>query len=156
MPTEPDGADLVFEARIAASPETVFGFFTDPERAVLWMGDQATLDPRAGGIYRVGVREQFTARGSYVEVDPPRRVVFTWGWEQGMPTVPPGSTTVEVDLEPDGDGTLLRLTHSGLPPQMRPPHAAGWTHYVARLEIAAPGGDPGPDLGPGNEDELGS
>lgn len=154
MPTDQDIADLVLEVRIAATPETVFPFFTDPERAVLWMGDQATLDPRAGGVYRVHVREEFVARGDYVEVDPPRRVVFTWGWEELMPAVPPGSTMVEVDLEPDGDGTLVRLTHRGLPAEAQPQHSQGWKHYLARLKIAGAGGDAGPDAGPGDEDDV--
>ena len=67
------------EVRIAASPETVFSFFTDPDQMVRWKGKAATLDPRPGGIYRVDMNGSDIARGEYVEVEPPSRVVFTWG-----------------------------------------------------------------------------
>jgi uncharacterized protein YndB with AHSA1/START domain len=86
------------------------------------------------------------AVGEYVEVDPPNRVVFTFGWEgDGNPT-PPGSTTVEITLTPDGDGTKVRLVHTGLPSaESAERHGEGWDTYLARLEIAAAGGDAGPD-----------
>jgi uncharacterized protein YndB with AHSA1/START domain len=57
-----------------------------------------TLVP--GGRYSVEVSEDSTVTGQYVEVDPPRRIVFTWGWE-GSEEVPPGSSTVEVTREED-------------------------------------------------------
>ena len=59
--------------------------------------------------------------------------------------VPPGSSTVEISLIADGDGTILRLTHRGLPVDMRPFHNAGWQHALGRLAVAAAGGDPGRD-----------
>ena len=86
-------------------------------------------------------------RAEFVEVVPDRLVRFTWGWS-GHPSVPPGSTTVEIELEIDGDGTLLTLTHSGLPPDERAIHRTGWDHYVPRLAEVAEGGDPGVDPGP--------
>lgn len=133
------------EIRIAARPETVFAFFTDPAKMVRWKGKQATLEPRPGGIYRVEINDQAIARGAYVEIVPNRRVVFTWGWEgQGNP-VPPGSSTVEVTLVPDGDGTILRLVHRDLPPEACDAHTHGWEHYLGRLTAAAAGRDPGPD-----------
>jgi uncharacterized protein YndB with AHSA1/START domain len=135
---------LTQEVRIDASPETVFQFFTDPSRMVRWKGRAATLDPRPGGIYRVEINDQATALGEYVELDPPRRVVITWGWE-GATAVPPGSSTVEFELEPDGDGTIVRLTHRGLPPDEVEIHGQGWGNYLPRLAVAAAGGDPGPD-----------
>jgi uncharacterized protein YndB with AHSA1/START domain len=80
-----------------------------------------------------------------VVVEPPTRLVFTWGWE-GADEMPPGSTTVEVRLTPDGDATIVRLTHRDLPtPEQVESHAAGWGHFLARLAVAATGGDPGPD-----------
>jgi len=136
---------LTQEIRIDASPETVFPFFTDPARMTQWKGRTATLDPRPGGVYRVVINDRIIAAGEYVEVSPPTRVVFTWGWEGDHP-VRPGSTTVEVDLVPDGDGTLVRLTHLGLPDrEQRDEHTKGWTHYLGRLALAASGRDPGPD-----------
>ena len=135
---------LVQEIRIDARPETVFGFFVDPDKMIRWKGRTAKLEPTPGGIYRVEINDRAIASGEYVELDPPRRVVFTWGWEGGGP-VPPGSSTVEIDLTPDGDGTLLRLTHRDLPEGEVEQHEDGWHHFLPRLATAASGGDPGPD-----------
>jgi len=74
---------LEIERRIAARPETVFSFFVDPERYRKWQGIEAELDPRPGGEYRVGVIPGHVASGEFVEVDPPRRLVWKWGWEPG-------------------------------------------------------------------------
>jgi uncharacterized protein YndB with AHSA1/START domain len=137
------------EIAIAASPETVWQFLVDPEKAVLWMGQTASLDPRPGGEYRVGVIPGHSASGEFVEVDEPHRLVFTWGWEpdaDGPNAVPPGSSTIEIELVAAGDGTMLRFTHRDLPtPKSAESHAHGWNHYLDRLAVAAPGGDPGVD-----------
>ena len=138
------------EVRIAARPETVFEFFTDPEKQVLWMGRRAELDARPGGIYDVEISDRSHARGEFVEVDAPSRVVFTFGWEgqeaggEGEHAVPPGSSRVEVTLEPEGEGTLVRLRHHDLPAQSRAIHGQGWELFLGRLAIAAAAGDPGP------------
>jgi uncharacterized protein YndB with AHSA1/START domain len=138
------------EVRIAARPETVFAFFIDPEKMILWKGRRAELDARPGGVYRVEISDQAIAKGEYIEIDAPRRVVFTWGWEgqeqsEGAHAVAPGSSRVEISLEPDGDGTLVRLRHLDLPEESREIHGQGWDLYLGRLAIAAAGGDPGPD-----------
>ncbi len=131
------------ELRINARPETVFQYFTDPKRILQWQGLKAELDPRPGGIYRVDMNGRDVARGEYLEVVPNTRIVFSWGWEGSH--VPPGSTTVEITLQVDGDGTILRLRHTGLPEDQRELHAQGWAHYLERLAEAATGGDPGAD-----------
>lgn len=143
---------FVVEKRIEARPETVFAFFTEPEKYRRWKGVDAELDPRPGGIYRVRMNERTSVRGSYVEVDPPRRLVFTWGWEStvempaGIGEVPAGSSTVEITFTPDGAGTLLRLVHSGLPTEVAfNVHGFGWGLYLGRLATALAGGDPGPE-----------
>ena len=135
------------EIAIAARPETVWEFFVDPEKACRWMGTSAELDPQPGGIYRVEVIPGNVARGVFVELDPPRRLVYTWGWEAGAASpVPPGSTTIEIDLVPDGDGTTVHFTHRDLPTDdAAVKHAHGWGHYLERLRTAAAGGDPGAD-----------
>ncbi len=137
------------EVAIAASPETIWELLVDPEKATRWMGEKATFEPRPGGLYRCEVIPGHTARGEFVELDPPRRLVYTWGWEpgeDGANSVPPGSTTIEIVLVPDGDVTTLRFIHSGLPStEAAESHAHGWDHYVERLAIVARGDDPGPD-----------
>jgi uncharacterized protein YndB with AHSA1/START domain len=134
---------------ISAAPETVWEFLVEPAKATRWMGLAAELDPRPGGIYRCDVIPGHTARGEYVELDPPRRLVFTWGWERSgdeESPVKPGSSTIEVELAPEGDGTRLHFVHRDLPnAEAAESHAHGWDHYLARLEIAAAGGDPGAD-----------
>ena len=86
------------------------------------------------------------ASGRFVEIVPGRRLVFTWGWEGDGSPVPPGSSTVVVELEPEGAGTLVRLTHSGIgAPPVAELHRLGWERYLDRLEVRSMGGDPGPD-----------
>jgi len=135
------------EVVIAASRETVWQFLIDPDKAVRWMGRTAQLDARVGGVYRVDVIPGSVAIGHFVEVDPPRRLVYTWGWELGSPRpLPPGSTTVVIELTPHAEGTLLQLRHTGLPADdTATGHARGWDHYLARLRVAAAGADPGVD-----------
>ena len=131
-----EGTDvLAHEVRIEARPEIVFEFLTDPDKMTQWKGDSAQLDARPGGVYRVQIGQAVVV-GEFVELDPPRRVVFTWGWE-GNDAVPPGSTTVEVTLTPDGEATILRLVHRDLPEEQRAEHEGGWKHFLPRLAIAA-------------------
>ena len=141
-------AELVREIVIDATPETIWPFLTEPGKHVEWDGTVAELDPRPGGVYRVLVAGQFQSAGTYVEVVPMEKVVFTFGWEEeGHP--PPGSTTVEITLHPEGDKTRVRLRHHGLPDDAVEPHGHGWAHYLGRLAVRVTGGDPGPDRGPG-------
>ena len=86
--------------------------------------------------------------GEYVELDPPHRLVFTWGWEKSdsPSAIKPGTSTIEVELTPEGDGTRLHFVHRDLPSEAAAEsHAVGWDHYLSRLEVAAAGGDPGED-----------
>ncbi|MCY1244559.1 Activator of Hsp90 ATPase -like protein [compost metagenome] len=73
------------------------------------------------------------------------RLAYSFGWE-GSDIVPPGSSLIEIDLIEQLDGTLLRLTHTGLPnSEQCAGHAEGWAHYLERLGQVASGYDPGPD-----------
>jgi uncharacterized protein YndB with AHSA1/START domain len=139
------------EMQIAAPPATVFAFLTDPERIVNWMGAAAETEPRPGGLYLLkGVGGgTHTARGAFREVVPVHRLAYSFGWEEGNDAVPPGSSLVEIDLIGRDGGTLLRMTHSGLPNAAQcASHNRGWAHYLGRLAIAATGRDPGIDRGP--------
>jgi uncharacterized protein YndB with AHSA1/START domain len=135
------------EIQIAARPETVWEFLVDPEKATRWMGQSASFDPRPGGEYRVEVIPGQFAAGEFVELDPPHRLVWTWGWTpESQSPVPVGSSTIEVELVPEGDGTLVRFTHSGLPDlDATQKHAHGWDHYLERLVIVVRGDDAGRD-----------
>jgi uncharacterized protein YndB with AHSA1/START domain len=139
------------ETHIAAPPATVFAFLTDPEKILSWMGAEATTEAHPGGLYllkRVGGRHARVARGAFREVVPVHRLAYSFGWE-GDEAVPPGSSLIEIDLLERNGGTLLRMTHSGLPDAAQcASHAKGWAHYLDRLAIAAAGGNPGVDRGP--------
>ena len=141
---------IVCETHVRAQPETVFAFLVEPEKMVRWMGATAELDARPGGTYSVDLNPMTRARGTYVEVTPFERVVFTFGWEgDAMPA--PGQSTVEITLTPDGGGTHVRLVHRGLlSHDVQAQHREGWDLYLARLATAAAGGDPGPDPNQGS------
>ncbi|MGO9422961.1 SRPBCC family protein [Roseiarcus sp.] len=138
------------ETYIPAPRAAVFAFLTDPQKILSWMGAGAETEPHPGGLYLItgvgGDRER-VARGTFREVVPVHRLAYSFGWD-GSEVVPPGSSLVEIDLVERDGGTLLRLTHSGLPDAIQcAKHNIGWGHYLDRLAIAAPGGDPGVDRG---------
>lgn len=119
MSGDTDVDTVVVERVVKAPAETVFTFFTDPV--------------------------QWYASGRVVELDSPRRIMFSWGWEMDGNPMPPGSTLVEVDLLPDPAGTLVRLIRRNLPRGTAAMHDEGWNHYLDRLTVTASGGDAGPD-----------
>ena len=140
---------LVVERQTSAPPPSVYGYLTTSADWITWQGSDAELDPQPGGIFRMTMPDGRTARGQYVELLPYTKVVFTWGWVD-MPGLPPGSTTVTVDLIANNEGTLIRLTHSGLAPEEAAMHRMGWEHYLPRLAAVAEGHEPVPDPGPSN------
>jgi uncharacterized protein YndB with AHSA1/START domain len=128
------------EIFIAASPETVFEFFSDPALMGLWIGRWHVLDARPGGQFRIEISSGNVANGCYTVVDPPRRIAFTWGWETqsfAQGNLEPGASLVEINLEPKDGGTLVRLRHSGLPDSMSDMHDDHWAGYLQQLRIAA-------------------
>ncbi len=136
-------AEYETQVEIAATPEEVFRYLTDPQAMVEWMGQSAVLESEPDGRFEVDVNG-VPIRGRYLELDPPHRVVVSWGAE-GNDVLPPGSTRVEFTLTEIPTGTQLRLVHSDLPPDEAAKHAEGWTHFLARLQVAASGGDAGKD-----------
>jgi uncharacterized protein YndB with AHSA1/START domain len=129
---------VVAEVVVAAPIERVFAMFTEPEELVRWIGIRALLEPRPGGVFRFELMEGEFCSGRYVAVEPPSRVVFTWGYDSGAMPVAPGSSTVEVVLSERGGGTHVLLTHTGLSEAMRPWHADGWNRFLPRLaEVCA-------------------
>ena len=136
-------AELIREIVIDATPETIWPFLTEADKHVEWIGTVAEIDPRPGGVYRVLVGGQHQSAGEFVEVVPNEKVVFTFGWDEKDHPIPPGSTTLEITLHPEGDKTRVRLVHRGLPADAVDDHGHGWAHYLERLAIAAqPAGDP--------------
>ncbi len=109
------GRSVVCEVRVKAAPETIFPFLIDGERSARWFGRSASIDPRPGGMYRTEISDQIVAAGEIVEIDEPRRLVLSFGWE-GNEGVPPGSSRVEITLEPDGEETVAIGGDAGLDP----------------------------------------
>jgi uncharacterized protein YndB with AHSA1/START domain len=126
---------IVATEHIKAPPEVVFPYFTDPALIVTWIGDRAELDPQPGGVFSLDMSE-VAARGTYMTVEPPHRVVFSWGIP-GSDTLPPGGSVIEVVLTADGEDTTVVLTHRGLPPSRIGSHRAGWEHRLGLLRAAA-------------------
>jgi uncharacterized protein YndB with AHSA1/START domain len=131
---------------IDAPPERVWEYFTKPDALLQWMGEYALLEPEAGGQFTVNIQGA-PVRGRFLRLDPPRRLLISWGYA-GSDRLPPGASTVEIRLTPDGTGTRVDLEHRHLPSAEEPGHAIGWVHYLARLTAAAIG-DAGPDPGMG-------
>lgn len=121
--------------RIAAPPAVVFPYLVDPALMVRWIGHWADLRPEPGGVFALDVGNA-AVRGRFVEVEPPRRVVFTWG-VPGSDTIPEGSTTVEIVLREDGGDTVVELVHSDLPEEERPRHQSGWIRQLDNLVAVA-------------------
>ena len=129
---------LTATVRIAAPPADVFPYFIDPALMVQWIGEWADLRPEPGGKFALDFSKT-PVRGEYVEIDPPQRVIFTWG-VAGNDSFPPGSTTVEIVLTADGSDTVVELFHHNLPAEEFDRHLKGWTAMLDRLAQLRQGG----------------
>ena len=125
------------EVTIAAPAEAVWELLTTAEGLVRWVGPEALAEPVPGGALRWMHPNGATVVGRFVELEPHRRLVFTYGWEDGRMGVPPSSTRVEIELTEDAGVTTLRLEHHGLPPEAVEPHEQGWAYFLGLLREAA-------------------
>ncbi|HTU13760.1 MAG TPA: SRPBCC family protein [Solirubrobacterales bacterium] len=128
---------IVKEIHIDATPETLFGFFTEAEKLTRWFCSEATTDPRPGGINHQthpGENGPYFLRGEFVEVEPPTRVTFTFDFLDQNGEHEPDPGLVEVVLTPASGGTDLRLTHSGIfTGNQRAEDSGGWDFHLANL-----------------------
>jgi len=135
-----EGQDVVLEIRIHAAPETVFALLTDPAHMKTWVAELVEADPQPGGLIRISDPAGVSIEGTYLEVVANSKVVFTWGGVEGLR---PGQSTVEFLLEPDGEGTVLRLRHYGLPGPTVELYRRGWVYSgLARPKDAGEGRRP--------------
>ncbi len=134
---------LTVTRTIAAPPERVFDAWLDPDMLMRFMlpgpgmtTPRATTDAREGGRFDLIMKngdDEMPHGGVYLEIDRPRRLVFSWE----SPFSVEGST-VTLDFRPEGDGTLVTLTHIRFPNQeSRDNHEGGWTAILARLAEVA-------------------
>jgi uncharacterized protein YndB with AHSA1/START domain len=135
----------VRQVRIRAPRELVFAHWVEPEKMLKWLGVSAELDPKPGGICRINVTGRDIMRGEFKEVVPNEKLVLSWGWEAAGHPIPVGSTEVEVGFTENGEQTIVRVEHRGLPKSEELNQAYGWQHYLGRLGVLCVGRDPGPD-----------
>ncbi|HEY8156775.1 MAG TPA: SRPBCC domain-containing protein, partial [Myxococcota bacterium] len=126
------GLDFVLDrtVTIAARRETVFRYFTDSERFAAWWGKGSTIEPRPGGRVHIRFPGDVVAGGEVIEVAPPERIVFSYGFESGKP-IPIGASRVTVTLEETAGGTLVKLRHELPNADVRDEHVQGWRYQLA-------------------------
>lgn len=115
---------------IGARPATVFSFFTDPARWASWWGAGSTIEPRPGGAVRIVHPGGAEVVGEILEIVPPERIVFTYGYSSGTP-IAPGASTVTIRLAAHVEGTQLHLTHAFADEQPRDEFVQGWRFQLA-------------------------
>jgi uncharacterized protein YndB with AHSA1/START domain len=126
---------------LPAPPDVVYREWIDPEAMMEWMcprparPTKITLEPRVGGRLRIDIDDEGLAlsiEGEYLELDPPRRLRFTWScttWD------PPADSVVTVSFEPHGDDdTLMTIEHVRLPGDVVERHRHGWSLIGEQLE----------------------
>jgi uncharacterized protein YndB with AHSA1/START domain len=115
---------------IHARPETVFAFLNETPRWAAWWGPGSSIDPRPGGPVVIRHANGVEASGEVIEVRPPSRLVFTYGYVELKPS-PPGSSRVTIRLDPHPRGTLLQLTHEFADEPARDEHVQGWRFQLS-------------------------
>jgi uncharacterized protein YndB with AHSA1/START domain len=138
---------LEMERLIPAPPERVFEYWTEPELVAKWFGPgdfdvpSSDLDLRPGGKWRTTIRSPEgklrTVSGVYNTIEPPRRLVFTWAWDDDD-GVRGHETQVTVTLEPTPGGTRLRLVQEDFQNrEVRDRHNGGWASSLSKLQRLA-------------------
>ena len=115
---------------IRATPQTVFRFFTDNTRWAAWWGQGSTIDPRKGGDVRIRYPDGTEVAGTILDLDAPKRLIFTYGFVSGAP-IAVGSSRVTINLERHDAGTRLNLTHEFADIVVRDEHVQGWRYQLA-------------------------
>ncbi|HSM37308.1 MAG TPA: SRPBCC domain-containing protein [Longimicrobiales bacterium] len=129
---------LRLDVRIRAAPSVIFPLLSTPEGFASWMGDGSEIGAEAGAPMRVVYPNGVEAHGEVVEIEPPHRVVFTWGYKDGANGIEPGATRVTITLEEEEEATRLTLEHEGFDAaDQAGAHRGGWRYYVALLTEAA-------------------
>jgi len=132
-------ASVHVRRRIAAPAQTLFDAWLDPEIVAAWMRPfdtvrtEAQTDPVVGGSYRIDMHQPdgtvVEHVGKYVEIDPPRRLVFTWA----SPATQQKDSLVTIEFIDSDGATEISLTHEQLPEFMAQAHVGGWTSALEKL-----------------------
>jgi uncharacterized protein YndB with AHSA1/START domain len=116
---------------IAARRDTVFAYFADSARFAAWWGPGSSIDGRPGGAVRIRYPNGVVASGEVVEIEAPRRIAFTYGYEDPAKGLAPGASCVTVTLDEEAAGTRIRLHHELPDAAARDAHAAGWRFQLS-------------------------
>lgn len=125
---------LRYEITIRARAEVIYRHLTERDGLVRWIGIDATAHPEPGGELTWTHENGATMIGRFIELDPPTRLVFAYGWKGNLMGLPPESTLVEIQLEEEPGHTLLVLTHHGLSEANNLDHKTGWEHFLTKLD----------------------
>jgi uncharacterized protein YndB with AHSA1/START domain len=125
--------EVEVQITIAAPRELVFRYFTDPARVSAWLGPDSRIADQAGGALQVRYAHGDVALGTVERLEPPARIEFTWGYQDGRHGLAPGQSRVIVLLEAEGEGTRVVLRHVGLQGEQLPGQKAGWRYLLSRL-----------------------
>lgn len=124
--------EITLTAQLVGSPEVAWEYLTAREHLPKWLGYPIVFDLEVGGGIEVEIDSGDRFAGNIMSIDRPRRLVFTWGWRSGPVDIAPGSTTVEMTLEPSGEGSYFQLIHSGLG-EWAERNIIGWSLKLNRL-----------------------
>lgn len=142
-PQTTDDTDLLITRVFHAPRELLFAAWTEPDQIAAWMGPKGftahsvTGDPVPGGGFRSAIRSdehgELWSSGTYREVVPPERLVFTWGWEE-PPGTPGRQTLITITFTDQGGKTEMTFLQQGLEnAESRDSHAEGWTSAFDEL-----------------------
>ena len=118
---------------IRARPQTVFRFFTDSGRFARWWGEGSRIDARPGGEVLIQYPNGVQVQGEVLEIESPRRIVFTYRYATGIPA---DGSLVTITLEEDSQGTVLNLRHAFSSAKIRDAHVQGWRYQLALFSKA--------------------
>ena len=126
---------VVLQRELPQTRDRVFDWLTEPDKLARWMTPQGRVeveaDARPGGrlsVVMIGEGIRIEHSGHFVEVDRPRRIVFTWN-----SPFTAGDSLVTIELEARGEGTALTLRHERLPDGQAESHGGGWSAMLGRL-----------------------
>lgn len=129
--------EISYEITINAALATVYAHFTERDGLLRWMGVEASADPVPGGELTWTHENGATMIGRFIELDPPHRLLFSYGWKDALMGTPPESTIVQVLLTATDEGTWVQLTHRDLRCDSAEQHEQGWHHFLTRLNELA-------------------
>ncbi len=134
-----DEKTLVIDRVLNASPERVFAAWTDTAQLAQWYGPEGMTcevfenDVTPGGRYALVMRSaegEYHLSGTYEKVDPPTTLAMTWKWKTSEEV-----TRVTIELRPEGNGTHMRVTHTGFAEDEQvSSHSDGWNSSLNELE----------------------